>query len=120
MGETVQYPFRKYYEIVLSGRAPDIFSTTYLKYWVIFALLGGILYYMIAKGIFTSLARGGSRIAFASQCAIVAGLFAVVVSFYVVFMFSPVQNMAWALEFTLLLAWFLFFVFSWVTAPAAR
>lgn len=120
MGETVQYPFRKYYEIVLSGRAPDIFSTTYLKYWVIFAIAAVILYYMIAKGIFTSQARAGARVVFASNCAIVAGLFAVVVSFYLVFMFSPVQHLAWGLEFTLLLAWFLFFVFSWVTSPAPR
>jgi hypothetical protein len=93
---------------------------SYLNWWLIFALVAAIAYYATARMLFASAMGHGLRVGFAAAAAQVAGLFAVVVCFYLVFMFSPVQKAAWLVEITLLLAWFLYFLFSYLTAPASR
>lgn len=106
----------------LSDGTVKVLVTTqsYLNYWLVFLVVGVIAYYATARMLFASAMSHGLRVGFSSVAAQVAGAFAVVVCFYLVFMFSPVQKAAWLVEITLMLAWFLFFVFSYATAPASH
>ena len=93
----------------------------YTMYWLLFFVLGAAAYYFVARSLFASAMSHGLKVGFASQAAQVAGMFAVVIMFYVVFFFfSPAKVEAWFMELTLLIVWFFYFLFSYFTAPESR
>lgn len=118
MIETVQRPLIIYAMTLRSGRLLDLFASTYVTYWLAFLVVAIAVYWFLARMLFANLDRDGMRVAYSSQAAIVAGTFGIVCAFYAVFMFSPAASLAWVLEVTLLLVWFLFFIFSWATTSA--
>lgn len=93
----------------------------YTMYWLLFLVLGAAAYYFVARSLFSSAMSHGLRVGFSSVAAQVAGMFAVVIMFYVVFFFfSPAKVEAWFMELTLLIVWFFYFLFSYFTAPESR
>jgi hypothetical protein len=119
--QTLTSPISIYVQGLQDGKFRVLVSTqSYMIYWVVFLVIGVLLYGATARSIFANAIRSNLSVGFGAAAAQVAGLFAVVVSFYLVFAFSSARAEAWILEITLLIAWFIYFIFSMATAPAGR
>jgi hypothetical protein len=119
---TVTAPFQIYAQRLEGGQVLLYFySQNFLWQWLAFLAVGAAVYYLIARSLFASAMTHGLKVGFSAVAAQVAGMFGVVISFYVVFFFfSPAKVQAWCMELTLLIVWFLYFLFSYFTAPESR
>jgi hypothetical protein len=119
--QTLTSPFSIYVQGLQDGRIRILVSNqSYVIYWIVFLVLAVALYAATARSIFANAVKSNLSVGFAAAAAQVTGMFAVVVSFYLVFVFSPAKAEAWFLEITLLFAWFIYFFFAMATAPAGR
>ena len=115
--QTLTGPVKIYVEGLTDGRMFVLVSSgSYALYWVIFLVLGVFAYVMVSRALFSRALDSGQKVGMAATMAQVAGLFAAVLCFYLVFFFSPVKLQAWFAEVTLLWIWFIFFLFSYLTA----
>ena len=119
---TVTAPFQIYAQRLDNGKVLLFFySQSYLWQWIAFLAVAAVLYYFVARSLFASAMNHGLKVGFSAQAAQVAGLFTSVIAFYVVFFFfSPSKVEAWIMELNLLLLWFMYFLFSYFTAPESR
>lgn len=122
--QTVTAPFQLYVTQLKDGKLLYLVYNyqNYTMYWLLFFALAAAGYYFVARSLFSSAMTHGLKVGFSSIASQVAGLFTVVIAFYVVFFFfSPADKlMVWILELTLLLVWFFYFLFSYFTAPESR
>lgn len=94
-------------------------STSYLVYWLVFLALGAAAYAVTSRMAFSDAMARSLPVSFGAAAAQLVGALSLVVTFYLVFFFSPARVEAWLFELTLLAAWFLFFLLTVATAPSA-
>ena len=119
---TVTAPFQIVGQRLDGGKVLLYFySQNFLWQWIAFFVIAAVLYYFVARSLFASAMNHGLKVGFSAVAAQVAGLFTSVIAFYVVFFFfSPNKVEAWIMELTFLLIWFMYFLFSYFTAPESR